>query len=54
MQAQVSHDGVAVESACFWAGMEAAAFREKNLEALLEENLHYIGSGQLMGVFRES
>ena len=53
MQAQVSHDGVAVESACFWAGMEAAAFREKNLEALLEENLHYVGSGQLMGVFRE-
>ena len=38
MQAKVSHDGVAVESACFWAGMEAAAFRERNLDALLEEN----------------
>lgn len=53
MQAQVSHDGVAVESACFWAGMEAAAFRESNLEALLEENLSYVNSKQLKEIFYE-
>ncbi len=53
MQAQVSHDGVAVESACFWAGMEAAAFRERNLEALLEENLSYINVKQLKDIFGE-
>lgn len=53
MQAQVSHDGVAVESACFWAGMEAAAFRERNLWALLEENLHYVNSKQLKDILYE-
>ena len=53
MQAKVSHDGVAVESACFWAGMEAAAFRERNLDALLEENLSYVESSQLLEILRE-
>ncbi len=53
MQAQVSHDGVAVESACFWAGMEAAAFRERSLDALLEENLSYINIKQLKDIFLE-
>lgn len=53
MQARVSHDGVAVESACFWAGMEAAAFREKNIDALLDENLHYVNSEELKKIFRE-
>lgn len=53
MQARVSHDGAAVESACFWAGMEAAAFREKSLEALLEENLFYVKSENLKEVFNE-
>ncbi len=53
MQARVSHDGVAVESACFWAGMEAAAFRERNIGALLEENLYYVKAGQLKDIFYE-
>lgn len=53
MQARVSHGGVAVESACFWAGMEAAAFRERNTGALLEENLYYVKAGQLKDIFYE-
>ena len=34
--ASVSHDGAAVESACFIASMEAMAFGERNLDVLLD------------------
>ena len=37
--ASVSHDGMAVESACFLASMEAMAFSEKNLDKLFEKAL---------------
>lgn len=37
--ASVSHDGIAVESACFLAGMEAMAFSEKSMDKLFEESI---------------
>ncbi len=40
--ASVSHDGMAVDAACYLAAMEAMAFEEKDLDKLLDENIRYI------------
>lgn len=45
--ASVSHDGIAVEAACYLAAMEAMAFSERNLDRLLDEGLRYIRGGEL-------
>ena len=37
--ASVSHDGIAVESACFIAAMEAMAFGERNIDRLLDAGM---------------
>lgn len=37
--AMVSHDGIAVESACLLAGMEAMAFTEQKIDLLLDESI---------------
>ena len=38
--ASVSHDGIAVESACFIAAMEAMAFGERNIDRLLDAGMN--------------
>lgn len=42
--ASVSHDGIAVDAACFLAAMEAMAFEEKDIDVLLDKGLTYIDS----------
>ena len=42
--ASVSHDGVALEAAAFLGALEAAAFEEKNLERLFDENERFLTS----------
>lgn len=45
--ARVSHDGIAVESACFLASMDAMAYREGNLQKLIDEGLRMANCRQL-------
>ena len=45
--ASVSHDGIAVDAAGFLGAMEAAAFDEKNLEKLFDNNLPFIRTEEL-------
>ena len=45
--ASVSHDGIAVDAAGFLGAMEAAAFDEKNLEKLFDNNLRFIQTEEL-------
>lgn len=45
--ASVSHDGIAVEAACYLAAMESMAFQETRLERLLDEGLRYVRGREL-------
>lgn len=45
--ASVSHDGLAVELACFWCAMESLAFVERNLDTLLDRTLAFPWSERL-------
>lgn len=45
--ASVSHDGLAVDAACFLAAMESMAFEERMLEKLIEDGLRYVESPRL-------
>ena len=45
--ASVSHDGIAVEAACYLAAMEAMAFQEHNLDRLMDEGLRFVGDPRL-------
>ncbi len=42
--ASVSHDGVALEAACFLGALEAAAFDEKDVNRLLDQSQRYLSS----------
>lgn len=44
----VSHDGIAVEAACFLAAMESLAFTEPNIAKLIDAGLKYAQSDQLV------
>ena len=46
--ASVSHDMAAVEQACFWAGMESAAFSERNVQKLIDRNLPFVKDPQIL------
>jgi ADP-ribosylglycohydrolase len=46
--ASVSHDGIAVEAACFLAAMEAMAFEEPALDMLITHGLAYIQDTRLL------
>lgn len=48
--ASVSHDGIAVEAACYLAAMEAMAFSERNLDKLLDACMRYVHDKQLPGL----
>ena len=43
----MSHDGIAVDAAGFLGAMEAAAFDQRNLEKLFDENVRFIQSEEL-------
>lgn len=45
--ASVSHDGLAVELACFWCALESMAFAERNLDTLLDRALAFPWSERL-------
>lgn len=45
--ATVSHDGLAVELACFWCALESLAFAERNLDTLLDRALAFPWSERL-------
>lgn len=45
--ATVSHDGLAVELACFWCALESMAFAERNLDTLLDRALAFPWSERL-------
>ena len=45
--ASVSHDGIAVDAAGFLGAMEAAAFDEKKLDRLFDDNLRFIQTEEL-------
>lgn len=45
--ASVSHDGLAVELACFWCALESLAFAERNLDTLLDRALAFPWSERL-------
>lgn len=45
--AGVSHDGVAVDAACFLAAMEASAFDERDLNRLFDANERFIQQDEL-------
>ena len=45
--ARVSHDGIAVEAACYLAAMEAMAFSERKMDRLLDEGLRYVQGEEL-------
>jgi len=45
--ASVSHDGMAVEAACYLAAIEASAFDESDINKLLDSNFKYVKNLQL-------
>ncbi len=51
--ASVSHDGIAVEAACYLAAIESMAFYEKDIDALLDKGLNYISDEKLKGYILE-
>ena len=51
--ARVSHDGLAVEAACFLAAMEALAFEEKDLLRLIQAGLSYVSDDRLLRLVDE-
>ncbi len=48
--ASVSHDGLAVEAACYLAAMEAMAFDEKDLNKLMDAGLRYVKDRRLLAM----
>ncbi len=46
--ASVSHDGMAVEAACFLAALEAMAFEEKDMNKLIAEGLKFVQDSRLL------
>ena len=45
--ASVSHDGMAIDAACFLAAMESMAFVERDIQTLIHENLRYVKDSRL-------
>lgn len=48
--ASVSHDGLAVEAACYLAAIEAMAFEERDVEQLIERGLSYTQDRRLLAL----
>jgi len=52
--ASVSHDGIAIEAACFLGAMEALAFDLKPINALMDAALRYVSSDHLRKVIDDA
>lgn len=52
--ASVSHDGMAVEAACFLGAMEAMAFEEKDINQLIDKGLKYVNHPFLKKAIQET
>lgn len=48
--ATVSHDGIAVEAACFLGSLESMAFSEKSIDTLLDTGLRFVSDRHLLQV----
>jgi ADP-ribosylglycohydrolase len=48
--AQVSHDGLAVDAACFLGALESLAFTEKKIDLLLDKSLNYVSNPRLIKI----
>ncbi|MDA4893163.1 ADP-ribosylglycohydrolase family protein [Streptomyces sp. MS2A] len=51
--ASVSHDGVALDAASFFAAMRAQAFLTADLDALIETGRRHVSDGRLLGLIDE-
>lgn len=51
--ASVSHDGIAIDAAVYLAVIEAMAFEEKDINALLDKGLDYISDEQLISLIAD-
>lgn len=51
--ASVSHDGVALDAACYLAAMEAMAFGERRLDKLMDEGLHFVTDSRLISLVED-
>lgn len=51
--ASVSHDGLAVDAACYLAAMEAMAFQERDLNRLLDSGLRFISDARLLAMIED-
>lgn len=51
--ASVSHDGLAVQAACYLGAMEASAFSEKNLNRLMEDSLRFVSDSRLLRLIED-
>lgn len=51
--ASVSHGGVAIDAAVYLAVMEAMAFREKNIDALLDGAMKYVDNEEFKSLVQE-
>ena len=48
--ASVSHDGVALDAACYLAAMEAMAFGERRMDKLMDEGLRFVTDSRLLSL----
>lgn len=51
--ASVSHDGVAIDAACYWAAMESSAFSESNIDRLMNDSLRYVKNSTLLNLIQD-
>ena len=51
--ARVSHDGLAVDAACYLGAMEAMAFTERRLDVLMDEGLRYVEDERLKALIAD-
>lgn len=51
--ASVSHDGIAVDAAGFLGAMEAAAFDEKNLDKLFDDNFRFVQTEEIKNLVHD-
>lgn len=51
--ASVSHDGIAVDAACYLAAMEAMAFHQRNLDRLMDDGLRYVQDPRLRALIAD-
>lgn len=51
--ASVSHDGIAIDAACYWAALESLAFSEPDINRLLNASLRHVKNSMLLNLIRD-